>query len=282
LYIDADEYIEKNYFDSILKIKHQSADAFLLTVESQVGLLNGTKNLITYPRIFKNSKKYFFKYAIHEQIIDSLLENNARIQSTGIKIMHDGYKLPQAQLAKKKERNLEQTAKILKQDPNNLYYLYHYGMSLFSLEKYEALLDPLQKYLRLSKGGGQYVSVLNILAQSLFQLGFRKEAKLFFRQSIKICNNQYFAHNSLADLLMEEKSYIEALNHLEICITLEKSDLSSDHVSDKLTNYIKLGLGYLAINKKIEAQENFEKFIKFAPFSHPHHQIVEKYLTLVQ
>lgn len=90
-------------------------------------------------RLFRNRPDYRFRGAIHEQIVDVILERNreARFKvEDGISIIHYGYLDGEVHTKNKKDRNLGIIQKELEAHPHNRLLRYHFGVELFRAQRY--------------------------------------------------------------------------------------------------------------------------------------------------
>ena len=99
-------------------------------------------------RLFRNKPDYRFRGAIHEQIVDVILEKNgqARFQiAEGIVLRHYGYLNQQILEKNKKVRNLTIIKKELDSKPDNHMLRYHYGIELYRADRFIEAAEELTK-----------------------------------------------------------------------------------------------------------------------------------------
>ncbi|MEW6448002.1 MAG: glycosyltransferase [Bacillota bacterium] len=85
-------------------------------------------------RLFRNRPEYRFRGAIHEQIVDVILEKNSQAKyqvAENLVIFHYGYLNRQIEEKDKKHRNLELIRRELAAAPENRLLRYHYGVELY-------------------------------------------------------------------------------------------------------------------------------------------------------
>ncbi len=90
-------------------------------------------------RLFRNRPDYRFRGAIHEQIVDVILERNSRARyqvAEDLVIFHYGYLDRQIEEKDKKNRNLALLQQELARCPDNRLLRYHYGVELYRAERY--------------------------------------------------------------------------------------------------------------------------------------------------
>ncbi|MDD3363413.1 MAG: glycosyltransferase family 2 protein, partial [Syntrophomonas sp.] len=94
LVLDGDEEVDRKCLDLIKEIiQAQDIDAYLVTINNNP---ESTQELMAIsdiqPRLFRNNKQYRYRGIICEQIMDSMLDSNARIEmAPDIRIIHYGY-----------------------------------------------------------------------------------------------------------------------------------------------------------------------------------------------
>ena len=133
LYLDADERLSPKSV-SLLKIIIGKKDntAYFCQVCS-IDEVNGRPSVMSYVRLFPNSKMLRFEGAIHEQIEFSLKQNKIRIVNSGIEIIHIGYNLAKDGLKLKAKRNLSILLDEFKKN-NSSYYAFQLAQTYGILE----------------------------------------------------------------------------------------------------------------------------------------------------
>jgi len=99
-------------------------------------------------RLFRNRPDYRFRGAVHEQIVDVILEKNsgARYQiAEDLVILHYGYLDYQIYEKDKKNRNLALLQRELAAAPDNRLLRYHYGVELYRAGRYAEAAAELVK-----------------------------------------------------------------------------------------------------------------------------------------
>ncbi len=159
-------------------------------------------------RLFKNRPEYRFRGAIHEQIVDVILENNSNASfriAEDLVILHYGYLDRQIQEKDKKARNLAILQKELQEKPGNRLLRYHYGVELFRAERY---LEAVQEFIQVANGLDPstiyFPKLLRYIVQAYKAAGKAPEALEVIQLGLK-----FFPH--YADLY-----YYAGLLHLEL------------------------------------------------------------------
>jgi len=128
LYLDADERLDAASLESLKTvIKGKNKLGVRCKIYNEDKISNKPK-LQSYTRLFKKSTDIEFRGKVHEQIDDSLLEQNYNIINADILINHIGYSISKDGLKKKAERNLELLLNEYKEKPSG-YTAFHLGNS---------------------------------------------------------------------------------------------------------------------------------------------------------
>jgi glycosyltransferase involved in cell wall biosynthesis len=281
LYLDADERLTKDSLQElsqIIEIKDKTA--VFCGVISKDGKGN-TSNIMSYVRLFSNSKNIKFTGSVHEQIAPSLKENNYNFIYSGIKILHEGYSISDDKLNEKAKRNLNILLRDFALEPTG-YKAYHLGVSYVVLNNFEKAityffeaikdksLEPnhvshcfrylaayelnitkdLDKALYYAFEGiksNEKQPLLNIIISSIYLY------KGDFKNSEKFCRLAYEYNYSLTrsqsaffDIIVDEKSILQHI--LNIAALTANKKLFNDFY-DKLNNN--------------EIEENWEKLFLF-------------------
>lgn len=148
LFLDADEELEQSSgkkLQEIIQTKDISG-CFIKVVNyiGEEGSLETCSDIIF--RLFRNSERYRFHGAVHEQIVDVILEQepNAKfLTCEEISIIHYGYLESEIRLKDKKKRNLDILRNELDKKPSDTTLRYHYGIELYRIEEYEQAANEL-------------------------------------------------------------------------------------------------------------------------------------------
>ena len=140
LSLDADEEFDNDSIAELIKlITENKYDAFYVNITSMKNN-NGYESEIinSLPRLFRNKLGVHYCGRVHEQIIPSLKQVNAKIDVSDIKIKHYGYSSGQDTQHDKLHRNLRLLKMELKENPGQAFVLFHLG------ETYSLLNDSEQ------------------------------------------------------------------------------------------------------------------------------------------
>ncbi|HRP01767.1 MAG TPA: glycosyltransferase [Candidatus Kapabacteria bacterium] len=209
LYIDADEVLSQR---SIELLSNN-----LKNIDDEIGLLickvinYGMDNVGEkieyvgqYPRIFRNlgfPLVHFFG-RIHEQIGPSLLNYNFQMRNTDIEIIHNGYLIPNEEMQKKVQRNLQILANHIQEDSSNAYTWYQLGNTFYQMKEYKQSIEVLENALKCNNLSALLQSN-TCLALSNAYLKTKNVSKAtdYARQSLKINPKNKVAEILLAHLL---------------------------------------------------------------------------------
>lgn len=121
LYLDADERLEQRSISELKKVLDKNGLIGVNCFINNVDEITGTPKFMKYVRLFKNSDTIKFSGKVHEQIENSLIQNNYSIINSKIEIIHTGYNLNKSGLKKKAERNLQPLIDEYSSNPSSYY-----------------------------------------------------------------------------------------------------------------------------------------------------------------
>ena len=143
LYIDADEelVVDDNLLN-ILSIDFSDiAGGISVNINNFLDTNLQTSKKHRFTRLFRNDKNIKFNGKIHEQIADSILQNNYKIFDSNITINHYGYIGKNIEKELRNKNLLEQTAN------NDIFNQYHLANTYFSAEEFD---DALNIYTKIN------------------------------------------------------------------------------------------------------------------------------------
>lgn len=149
LFLDADEALEPESGQILRQVIAGEEEGFFIKIINLIGSegsMESSPDLVF--RLFRNKPDYRFRGAIHEQIVDVILEKNgqARFQiAEGIVLRHYGYLNQQILEKNKKVRNLTIIKKELDSNPDNHMLRYHYGIELYRADRFIEAAEELTK-----------------------------------------------------------------------------------------------------------------------------------------
>lgn len=149
LFLDADEALAPGSADVLRRLVEQDNDGYFIKIINYIGSDSGVDSCPDLVfRLFKNRADYRFRGAIHEQIVDVILERNhqARYQiAEDMVILHYGYLTQQIIEKDKKNRNINIIQRELDKSPDNRLLRYHYGVELFRADRLAEAAEELTK-----------------------------------------------------------------------------------------------------------------------------------------
>lgn len=149
LFLDADEALEPGSAEALRRIAEGEHEGYFIKV---INLIGDAGSVETSPdlifRMYRNKPQYRFRGAIHEQIVDVILEQNSQASfqiAEDVVIRHYGYLNQQIIDKDKKNRNLALIKKELENDPDNKTLRYHYGIELYRADQFAEAAAELTK-----------------------------------------------------------------------------------------------------------------------------------------
>lgn len=222
-------------------------------------------------RLFINHRNIRYNGMIHEQVIDSVLQNGYKLQNTVIEILHLGYGLTKDKMIEKQYRNLELLNAQIEKFPDDYYNIFQRAKTHLALGNPEAAEADTQKVIETADMGGTiYPQALNygaiIAAQNdNYDLSIARAEK-----SLKLVANQAFANFILGDCYTHKGDFGKALNYY---LKMEKELLNPNSQAGIVGDYIlpfeqvkyKIGKSYVGINEYDKAEAQFIEGNKYNP-----------------
>ena len=266
LSIDADErLINSELLKPTLRESESNIGGWLIEVTSKAKRKDGSydtyySNLL---RLFKSHPEIRFVGAIHEQIVESIINLGYKLNNSELKILHLGYSHEPDQMKRKQLRNLELLDRVLELNPldaNNTYQRAKTYLALGNLHKAE---EDISKALNIVHPDSAIKpQALNFGAVIAFQNKNYNLALSRSDESLKIIKNQSFANFIRGEVLNSLGNYKGAL---ESYIEMSKAQSSSDVMARIVGDYhlpeeslsFRLGRCYVALNEWNKAYEQF-------------------------
>lgn len=202
LYLDADERIDTSNLDinklrTDLENAEDNLGGIIITIESDHSNMDGSseKHRGGYPRLFKNLgyPKIYFKGRVHEQITPSLMENNLGLMKSDIKIIHEGYNIPEEQMQAKLKRNYTLLLKHVQEEPLNGYAWYQLGQTLGRMQLLKESQDAIEMAIKCDNlSDSVYASASSTLSQYAGNRKDYKNALYWAEESLKKAPNQIY------------------------------------------------------------------------------------------
>lgn len=259
LIIDADEVLQTINLRSYLSQYEDFEGGFFVNIFSTSKNSEGIENKFNSRqiRIFSNFKNIYFKGKVHEQVIDSILNQGMLLKESSVNISHYGYDCDAKALRNKNIRNLKLIEQELKLNPKNYYYKIHKSKTLYALGELQKSKDLLLNMLSDGLSDNLLIyQINNILGGIFIKENNLKEAVKCFKESSIANPNQIYSFYKLADIFYSKKKYIEAAAILEIIIKNISSDnLSDDFIINPNEIIFKIAKLYIISNKYQSALE---------------------------
>lgn len=272
--MDCDERVlNPEKLNNVKKNAKASTGGWIINLTSDSDRKSGSKDIYKSAllRIVRNHPKIRFSGIIHEQILDPILELNLKIEKTDIDIYHSGYNLSKEQMTKKQERNLILLKKALENDPNDPHNLHHFGKTLLALGNKMEALENLQKAIDFSeKDSAVHTQSLNFGSIAAYQLAKIDLAESLAVESLKIVEEQAFAHYVLGEIENDRKNWNKSLGHYEkmheyILNPSLKAKIIGDYNLPEEQIYFRYGRANVALKNYNDAEKAFLKAIEINP-----------------
>jgi glycosyltransferase involved in cell wall biosynthesis len=278
LYLDADEELNPNCIEELLKYKSHLPAGVYCSVKS-LGASRSNGSVMKYPRIFANVPGIEFVGKVHEQIVDSLKQNKIPLVDSSIEIVHYGYAVDDESLKEKKERNL---SLLLSNEnkKNNIYDRLKLIQTLISLDKYDEAESRTNDLLKSKNICVVDISLASFyMAQIKFEKNDLKSANYFALKSYTKLNDKPDLNYLLYLINLRTNNIEEALKFILICIKSnkrlfnDKSNFESENILDQTDLYLRSINLSLQLEKKADAENiilelsrfiSIEKQIEFA------------------
>lgn len=149
LFLDADEELAPESVQVLRRlVEDENMSGYFLRIENYLGDEGFTEicpDMVF--RLFRNRPEYRFQGAVHEQIVNVILENQqAKLGiAEELVIRHYGYLNKQIAEKDKKNRNLAIIEEQILKNPEDKLLRYHYGVELYRAGNYEQAAVELTK-----------------------------------------------------------------------------------------------------------------------------------------
>ncbi|MCB0226338.1 MAG: glycosyltransferase [Anaerolineae bacterium] len=161
-WMDADDRLSP---ETVTRLKQAvicgQADAYICRVVSQGQGPNQSSASVDHMRLFRNGLGLQFEQPIHEQIAPMAKRLGLTIAHTDITIDHLGYAADSETLKAKARRNRAVILQCLDQQPDNLYWRFHLGVNLYTLDDWAGAAENFEAVLNQPPG--------NLSAEQLYE-----------------------------------------------------------------------------------------------------------------
>lgn len=274
LSIDADEYLHNpNSLINILKNSKKDTGGWLVDVISIHTNHFGQTDTIhsSLLRLFRNNPKIRFKGIVHEQVLDSILNLDLKIENTDIVLIHTGYDVDEGHSLLKHKRNLNMLIKAIANEPDNLYLINHLAKTYNALGDKTNSMKYFNEVINKSKVVGVYtIEAFNNLAQLHIENKDYYLSIELAKKSLSYAPNQqlpkfilgqnYIATNEFDKAYYSFKDILEDYEKFDV-----KSNIIGQYLIPKERIYYKLGECLVNLGILDDALKNYELGLKFNP-----------------
>jgi glycosyltransferase involved in cell wall biosynthesis len=277
LYIDADEELfAEDAAELRAALEAGQHDVWTVAIISPIGESDKV-NTVRYPRVFRRYPDARFRYRLHEQIWDSIAHHKPRVEVSPFRIMHHGYALDAEAYRKKCERNLALALRVVGEEPDNAFYLYHVGLGHLTLGRSDEAVSWLE---RARLAGQDSPSCLNALGQAHVAEGRSEQAERFFRESAERCGEQHFAWSALGDLYLKKQQYRDAEQAFSRAIDVSMSKIDNDLSQLPSVLWMKRGMAQLMNRDAPPAVTSLSRALEIGLPDADKTSVAQRYLAL--
>lgn len=233
LSLDCDEYIESFDYPNVRILTQRMPKCvgkFYLK-----NLLKGSGGIDRYTVDevirFYNKKRYTWKNAIHEQLVDSSDPGDMRYHcfDIPIEVIHHGYNISDEEMEQKQLRNLRILETQLEKNPEDSYTWFQAGQSQFLLHRYDKAAKAYETALSIETDLRRYFVEILIesLAKAYIHLGRAQDAvDLMLKYAGQFKTAKYLA--VLGDAYFAGNDVLRALMHYIRTVSLDDRDTLGD------------------------------------------------------
>ena len=189
-WMDADDVLSP---DNVIRLKQavvgDQADAYICRVVSQVQGPNQSSVSVDHMRLFRNGLGLQFEQPIHEQIAPMAKRLGLTIAHTNITIDHLGYAADSETLKAKARRNRAMILQCLDQQPDNLYWQFHLGINLYTLDDWAGAAENFETVLNQPPGNlsaEQIYEALALMIAAYSNLGQPDQVEQALERALKL------------------------------------------------------------------------------------------------
>lgn len=225
LFLDADEALAAGSDAVLRRIVSEDNEGYFLKIINFIGAegcVESCPDLVF--RLFRNKPEYRFRGAIHEQIVDVILENNrqARYQiAEDVVILHYGYLNEQITEKDKKNRNINIIKQELENAPHNQLLRYHYGVELFRADR---LAEAVEEFTQAAEGIDPntvyFPKLLRYIILSYYGLKDYDQAASVSKQALNLFPNYADLYYYRGLIEVDRKNYAQAYELFQQALTM--------------------------------------------------------------
>lgn len=250
LVLDGDEEVDRKCLDILEKIiQVQDIEAYLVTISNNPDCnqeLMAISDL--QPRLFRNNKQYRYRGVIREQILDSILGSNARIEiARDIRIMHHGYAKESKENQHRFRRNIDLISKAWYREEEEVIKHFYLGRECYLHQKFaDALVHFLLVYDKADLQTYYFPELLRSITVSLYMLDRATDALCFLDNALIMFAAMGDLYYIKAVIYKHSNEYVKSYEAYEKCLTLPDQSLHYSSVYCQHKDKIYFYMGGLA------------------------------------
>ncbi|MBF8984568.1 glycosyltransferase [Lutibacter sp. B2] len=284
LVMDSDEEMVNCDRDQVNELlNNNKVDVYMFKSLSYVGHRPGLETMANMNiRLIRNYKGYKYSGALHEQLYDSINNDPLTKYSFGkeeIVIYHYGYLQDDSKQKQKSERNVKILNGMIKNDSENLFYMYNMGSEYFKLKKYKEALVCYEKAYKNFRPEIAYSPKLLIKMSAIYD-----ELHMYDEQ-LNLLNKGIGSYNKFTDLeyiraclFHKQRKYSLAIKGFKECIKMGEAPSILSNISgvEGYKSFYALGEIYMQLRDYDEAYKYYIEIIKAKPnFYNPLYRIAD-------
>ncbi|MHB9146437.1 MAG: tetratricopeptide repeat-containing glycosyltransferase family 2 protein [Symbiobacteriia bacterium] len=233
-----------------------TCEAFTLQIASLLD--DGQQMKHEAVRLWRNRPAHRFEGSVHEQILPSILraDPQARVEPTGLRILHHGYDRKTRDQAAKARRNLSILRTAAQENRDDLFARYNLGVSHLQLSQHREASAVLAEVHARMKGTEPWApSLIRNYALALEGKGDFDQALAVLEEGIDLWSDYTELHYLQGFLLLRKHLYGEALAAWKRCTLLGEPParyMSTEGVGSYLA-YEQIGLLQMRLQEHAEA-----------------------------
>ena len=267
LIIDADErLLNPHLLIPTLQNSPDEVGGWLIKIVSKALRADGgvdtyISNLL---RLFKNDNRFRFDGIIHEQILNSILENGFTFKNSPLEFIHLGYNYQLDKMKLKQQRNLELLNIAIEKNPDSPYNLYNRAKTYLSMHEVEKAEADTQRVLELAgKNSSVRPQALNYGGIVSAQLGNYETAITRAKESLEVVPEQSFAYYILGEAYSYLGNYelaVESYKQMQLQQNNQNliAYLVGDYYLPPEQIHFKLGKSYVGLKQFEKALSEFK------------------------
>lgn len=227
LYLDADERLSEKSQAELKRIIRSKKKEACFCVVNSIGSQTQKSNKMRYARLFRNDRRIRFSGTIHEQIIYSLRDEGYKLIDSEIEILHLGYDISYEGLKEKARRNLSYLLNEYekKKDP---YVIFQLAQTYAVLADKENAAKYFSEVLNYNCPDFYKAHACRYLASCELEKNKLASARQMAEKGLSIDRTQPLLHYVMARVLMRQREYSKAFEHIGLSLQCNNSSSQKD------------------------------------------------------